>query len=162
MWNQILSPNSVLPQWNLQYEWITATKTLVVLDDVWSLAVLEPLLFKIPGCRFFFMVSRFKLPTVLNATYDVELLREEEALSLFCHSAFGQKSTPWSPNPLHRCNSSPSNQEADPNPKSPETCCSTLLQNQNFPNPRSSLSLFDGSEETCRRPAGRPGGELRR
>ncbi|TQD91664.1 hypothetical protein C1H46_022728 [Malus baccata] len=57
---------------------------------------------------------------------------------------------------------SPSNQEADPNPKSSEACCSTLLQNQNFPNPRSSLSLFDGSEETCRRPAGRPGGELRR
>ncbi|TQE06105.1 hypothetical protein C1H46_008301 [Malus baccata] len=41
---------------------------------------------------------------------------------------------------------SPSNHEADPNPKSSETCCSTLLQNQNFPNPRSSLSLSDGLE----------------
>ncbi|CAN6582725.1 unnamed protein product [Malus baccata var. baccata] len=93
MGNQILSPNSVLPQWNWQYEWITVTKSLVVLDDVWSLAVLEPLLFKIPGCKFL-VVSRFKFPNVLDATYDVELLREEEALSLFCHSAFGQKSIP--------------------------------------------------------------------
>ncbi|XP_048444244.1 probable disease resistance protein At4g33300 [Pyrus x bretschneideri] len=93
MGNQVLCPNSVLPQWNLQYECITATKTLVVLDDVWSLQVLEPLLFKIPGCKFL-VVSRFKFPTVLDATYDVQLLREEEALSLFCHSAFGQNSIP--------------------------------------------------------------------
>ncbi|XP_068313367.1 putative disease resistance protein At5g47280 [Pyrus communis] len=93
MGSQILSPNSVLPQWNLQYEWITTTKTLVVLDDVWSLAVLEPLLFKIPGCKFL-VVSRFKFPTILDATYDVELLREEDALALFCHSAFGQKFIP--------------------------------------------------------------------
>ncbi|CAB4265826.1 unnamed protein product [Prunus armeniaca] len=93
MGNQILSPTSVLPQWNLQYEWLNVTKTLVVLDDVWSLAELEPLLFKIPGCKIL-VVSRFKFPKVIDATYDVELLKEDEALSLFCHSAFGQKSVP--------------------------------------------------------------------
>lgn len=93
MGNQVLSPTSVLPQWNLQYEWLNVTKTLVVLDDVWSLAELEPLLFKIPGCKIL-VVSRFKFPKVIDATYDVELLKEDEALSLFCHSAFGQKSIP--------------------------------------------------------------------
>lgn len=93
MGNQNLSPTSVLPQWNLQYEWLNVTKTLVVLDDVWSLAELEPLLFKIPGCKIL-VVSRFKFPKVIDATYDVELLKEDEALSLFCHSAFGQKSVP--------------------------------------------------------------------
>lgn len=65
----------------------------MVLDDVWSLPVLEGLVSKIPGCKTL-VVSRFKFPTVFHATYEVELLREDEALSLFCHSAFGQKSMP--------------------------------------------------------------------
>lgn len=93
MGNENFSPTSVIPQWNLQFEWKIRTRALVVLDDVWSLAVLEGLISKIPGCKTL-VVSRFKFPTVFNATFDVELLRDDEALSLFCHSAFGQKSMP--------------------------------------------------------------------
>ncbi|XP_038716373.1 probable disease resistance protein At4g33300 [Tripterygium wilfordii] len=83
--------NDVVPQWKLQYD--TGPRMLVVLDDVWSLSVLEELIFKIPGCKTL-VVSRFKFPEVFNATFEVQLLREEEALSLFCHTAFGQKSIP--------------------------------------------------------------------
>lgn len=93
MGNQVLSPNSVLPECNFRFEWRNPRKTLVVLDDVWSLSNLEPLVFNIPGCTTL-VVSRFKFQTVVKATYDVELLGEDEALSLFCHSAFGQKSIP--------------------------------------------------------------------
>ncbi|XP_004291936.1 PREDICTED: probable disease resistance protein At4g33300 [Fragaria vesca subsp. vesca] len=93
MGGQVLSPTSVLPQINFQFEWKNPTKTLVVLDDVWSLSTLQPLLFNIPGCRTL-VVSRIKFPTAVKATYDVELLGENEAVSLFCHSAFGQKSIP--------------------------------------------------------------------
>lgn len=93
MGNDNLGPSYVVPEWNLQCPWQTSVRTLVVLDDVWSLQVLERLIFKIPGCKTL-VVSRFKFPTVLNSTYEVELLREQEALALFCHSAFGQKSLP--------------------------------------------------------------------
>ena len=93
MGGQVLSPTSVLPQMNFQFEWNNPTKTLVVLDDVWSLSTLQPLLFNIPGCKTL-VVSRVKFPTAVKATYDVELLGEDEAVSLFCHSAFGQKSIP--------------------------------------------------------------------
>ncbi|KAL6185765.1 hypothetical protein ACLB2K_041892 [Fragaria x ananassa] len=93
MGGQVLSPTSVLPQMNFQFEWKNPTKTLVVLDDVWSLSTLQPLLFNIPGCKTL-VVSRVKFPTAVKATYDVELLGEDEAVSLFCHSAFGQKSIP--------------------------------------------------------------------
>lgn len=67
--------------------------TLVVLDDVWSLSQLEQLVLKIPGCKTL-VVSRFKFPAATNSTYEVELLKEEEALSLFCFAAFGQCSIP--------------------------------------------------------------------
>lgn len=93
MGGQVLSPTSVLPQMNFQFEWKNPTKTLVVLDDVWSLSTLQPLLFNIPGCKTL-VVSRVKFTTAVKATYDVELLGEDEAVSLFCHSAFGQKSIP--------------------------------------------------------------------
>ncbi|KAL6130435.1 hypothetical protein ACLB2K_068814 [Fragaria x ananassa] len=93
MGGQVLSPTYVLPQMNFQFEWKNPTKTLVVLDDVWSLSTLQPLLFNIPGCKTL-VVSRVKFPTAVKATYDVELLGEDEAVSLFCHSAFGQKSIP--------------------------------------------------------------------
>ncbi|KAL6318045.1 hypothetical protein AAG906_031112 [Vitis piasezkii] len=53
--------------------------------------------FRIPGCKTL-VVSRFKFPTILNLTYELELLREDEAISLFCHVAFGQKSIPLSAN----------------------------------------------------------------
>ncbi|PON99183.1 Powdery mildew resistance protein [Trema orientale] len=93
MGNDSLDPNYVVPQWNLQCPWRVSVRTLVVLDDVWSLPVLERLIFKIPGCKTL-VVSRFRFPTILNDTFQVELLRENDALSLFCHSAFGQKSMP--------------------------------------------------------------------
>ncbi|XP_050363266.1 probable disease resistance protein At4g33300 [Argentina anserina] len=91
MGHQVLSPSSVLPQRNLQFEW--RNPTLVVLDDVWSLPTLQPLLFNIPGCKTI-VVSRIKFPSITKANYDVELLGKDEAVSLFCHSAFGQKSIP--------------------------------------------------------------------
>ncbi|GAU25705.1 hypothetical protein TSUD_216340 [Trifolium subterraneum] len=59
--------------------------------------VLEQLVCRIPGCKFV-VVSRFKFPTIFNATYEVELLSEEDALSLFCHHAFGQKSISFTAN----------------------------------------------------------------
>ncbi|KAF4353508.1 hypothetical protein F8388_013800 [Cannabis sativa] len=68
-------------------------RTLVVLDDVWSLPELQRLVSKIPGCTWL-VVSRFKFQTIINHTYEVELLRENNAISLFCHSAFGQKTIP--------------------------------------------------------------------
>ncbi|KAJ6328168.1 hypothetical protein OIU77_009959 [Salix suchowensis] len=55
--------------------------------------VLEQLIFKVAGCKTL-VVSRFKFPTVFKATYNVELLRGDEAISLFCHSAFGKTSIP--------------------------------------------------------------------
>lgn len=83
----------LVPKWNLQFEWGIGTPMLIVLDDVWSLPVLEQLIFKVAGCKTL-VVSRFKFPNVCNATYDVELLRRDEAISLFCHSAFGKTSIP--------------------------------------------------------------------
>jgi hypothetical protein len=91
MGNENLGANYLIPQFKLQYEWRIGARTLVVLDDVWSLSVLERLIF--PGCKIL-VVSRFKFPTVIKATYEVELLTEDEAMALFCHSAFGQKSIP--------------------------------------------------------------------
>ena len=67
--------------------------TLIVLDDVWSLAELEELVLKIPGCKTLVM-SRFKFPTVFDCTYELGLLGEEEAFSLFCSSAFGEQTIP--------------------------------------------------------------------
>ncbi|KAF5193741.1 Disease resistance protein adr1 [Thalictrum thalictroides] len=97
LWAQIAGNNIVgspyfVPQW-LQPDWGTQGRTLVILDDVWSLSDLEQLVFSIPGCKTL-AVSRFKYPKVFNWTFDVELLREDEAMSLFCHSAFGQQSLP--------------------------------------------------------------------
>jgi hypothetical protein len=97
MGNRSLNPNYVVPQWVPQLEFRSEARTLIVLDDVWSLSVLEQLVCRIPGCKFV-VVSRFKFPTIFNATYEVELLSEEDALSLFCHHAFGQKSIPFTAN----------------------------------------------------------------
>ena len=89
-----LNPNYVVPEFNLQYPWKQSVRTLIVLDDVWSLGELEKLIFKLPGCKTL-VVSRSNFPaTVLNATHEMALLREDEALSLFCLSAFGEKSIP--------------------------------------------------------------------
>ncbi|KAM7279826.1 hypothetical protein ACFE04_006960 [Oxalis oulophora] len=89
--------NNVIPEWNLQYDWKIESHSLVVLDDVWSLSVLKKLIFNVPGCKTL-VVSRFKFPNVFNSTYEMELLREDEAISLFCHYAFGQKSIPHGAN----------------------------------------------------------------
>ncbi|KAA8537699.1 hypothetical protein F0562_027311 [Nyssa sinensis] len=92
--NCISGSNDTIPQWNLQYDFRVSVRTLVVLDDVWSLSVLEQLIFRVPGCKTL-VVSRNKFPpAVINCTYELELLGEDEAMSLFCHSAFGQKSIP--------------------------------------------------------------------
>ncbi|XP_044511660.1 probable disease resistance protein At4g33300 [Mangifera indica] len=85
--------NVLVPPWNLQVPWTAESRSLVVLDDVWSLAVLRQLICRLPGCKTL-VVSRTKFPTVLADVYAVELLREDESISLFCHSAFGQKTIP--------------------------------------------------------------------
>ncbi|KAL2318628.1 hypothetical protein Fmac_032504 [Flemingia macrophylla] len=97
MGSQGFSGNYAVPQWMPQFECKGEAQVLVVLDDVWSLSVLEQLVWKIPSCKFL-VVSRFKFPTIFNTTYQVELLGEEDALSLFCHHAFGQKSIPMGAN----------------------------------------------------------------
>ncbi|XP_020238244.1 probable disease resistance protein At4g33300 [Cajanus cajan] len=93
MGNERLDENYVVPQRMPQFECRSETRTLIVLDDVWTLSVMEQLVCRIPGCKFL-VVSRFKFQTVLS--YEVELLSEEDALSLFCHHAFGHKSIPLS------------------------------------------------------------------
>ncbi|KAH8488109.1 hypothetical protein H0E87_023976 [Populus deltoides] len=85
--------NDLVQKWNFQFEWRIGAPALIVLDDVWSLKVLEQLIYKVAGCKTL-VVSRFKFPTVFDATYNVELLRGDEAISLFCHSAFGKTSIP--------------------------------------------------------------------
>jgi hypothetical protein len=92
-----MNTNFVVPQWMPQYEYGgSQAQILVILDDVWTLSVLEQLVFRIP-CVKFIVVSRFHF-SVFNATYQVEPLSEDDALSLFCHHAFGQKSIPSAAN----------------------------------------------------------------
>ncbi|KAG5543371.1 hypothetical protein RHGRI_016187 [Rhododendron griersonianum] len=93
--NNMADSSDVVPQWTLiPYDFRIVTKTLMILDDVWSLSVLEQLLPRIPGCKTL-VVSRFKFsPAVINCTYELELLRENEALALFCRFAFGQNYIP--------------------------------------------------------------------
>ncbi|KAF8405132.1 hypothetical protein HHK36_010030 [Tetracentron sinense] len=95
--NNISGSNDLNLQWKLQFDLRIGVRTLVVLDDVWSLSVLEQLIFRIPGCKTL-VVSRFMFPTVLNNTYEHELLREDEAMTLFCCSAFREKSIPIAAN----------------------------------------------------------------
>ncbi|GMI64954.1 ADR1-like 1 [Hibiscus trionum] len=86
--------NSYVPQGMSQFEWGTGARPLLVLDDVWSLPVLEQLIFKVPTYKTL-VISRCKFPKrVVNEVYEVELLSEDESMSLFCHSAFGQNSIP--------------------------------------------------------------------
>uniref|UniRef100_A0A1J3G2V7 Putative disease resistance protein n=1 Tax=Noccaea caerulescens TaxID=107243 RepID=A0A1J3G2V7_NOCCA len=81
-----------VPNWTLQYEGGVKTRKLVILDDVWTREALDRLTYNFPGCTTL-VVSRSKLAKP-EATYDVEVLREDEALSLFCLCAFGQKTVP--------------------------------------------------------------------
>ncbi|KAG7943775.1 hypothetical protein I3843_15G060600 [Carya illinoinensis] len=90
--NEHLSPSYKISENNLRYHgYNVGARILVVLDDVWSQSVLERLIF--PGCKIL-VVSRFKFPTIIKATFEVELLTQKEAMSLFCHTAFGQNSMP--------------------------------------------------------------------
>ncbi|KAJ0251995.1 Powdery mildew resistance protein [Hirschfeldia incana] len=81
-----------VPDLNLQYDGVVITKKLVILDDVWTRKDLDHLTSNLPGCTTL-VVSRSKLAEP-NATYDVEVLRENEAISLFCLCAFGQRAVP--------------------------------------------------------------------
>ncbi|EOA16023.1 hypothetical protein CARUB_v10004147mg [Capsella rubella] len=79
-----------VPDCNILFE---GARKLVILDDVWTTQALDRLTsFKIPGCTTL-VVSRSKL-TEPKSTYDVEVLSEDEAISLFCLCAFGHKSVP--------------------------------------------------------------------
>ncbi|KFK29941.1 nbs-lrr resistance protein [Arabis alpina] len=81
-----------VPSWNLKYEGGVKMQKLVILDDVWTREALDRLTYNIPGCTTL-VVSRSKL-TEPKFTYDVEVLKDDEALALFCLCAFGQKSVP--------------------------------------------------------------------
>ncbi|KAK4429064.1 putative disease resistance protein [Sesamum alatum] len=82
------------PQMNLRYDVGASARVLLVLDDVWTQSVLEQLLIKIPGCKIM-VVSRLKFPpSVVDCYYELDLLTENEAVSLFSHFAFGQTSIP--------------------------------------------------------------------
>lgn len=82
------------PQVKLGYDVESCARALLVLDDVWTQSVLEKLLIKIPGCKIL-VVSRLKFPpSLVDCSYELDLLTENEAMSLFCHFAFGQTSIP--------------------------------------------------------------------
>ncbi|KAL9145540.1 hypothetical protein ABFS82_13G050400 [Erythranthe guttata] len=94
--NSIMDNSNRFPQINFQYQVGNSARALLVLDDVWTLSVLEQLLIKIPGCKIL-VVSRLKFPpSVVDCSYEMNLLTENEAMSLFCHFAFGQTSIPLS------------------------------------------------------------------
>ncbi|KAK6160752.1 hypothetical protein DH2020_004133 [Rehmannia glutinosa] len=92
--NTIMGHGDMFPQIKLGYNVESSTRTLLVLDDVWTHSVLEQLLIKIPGCKIL-VVSRLKFPpSVVDCSNELDLLTENEAISLFCHFAFGQTSIP--------------------------------------------------------------------
>ncbi|KAJ0266414.1 disease resistance protein [Hirschfeldia incana] len=90
IWGFLTGNNSVgatLP------EPVGQARRLVILDDVWTRDSLDKLMFNIPGTTTL-VVSRSKLADP-RTTYDVELLNVNEATSLFCLSAFNEKSVPF-------------------------------------------------------------------
>lgn len=90
----VLGTYNQIPQWQLELGPREKGPFLVVLDDVCSLSELEELVFRVPGCKIL-VVSRFRFPSVVKNTYEMELLGEEDALSLFCHAAFEQQCVPF-------------------------------------------------------------------
>ncbi|XP_059075607.1 putative disease resistance protein At5g47280 [Cryptomeria japonica] len=70
--------------------------TLVILDDVWSRANLEKLLFEGPGYKTLITTrDSSTIPRNLSTqSYQLPLLGHEDALALFCFWAFGQTSIP--------------------------------------------------------------------
>ncbi|XP_042454571.1 probable disease resistance protein At4g33300 [Zingiber officinale] len=93
--NMVLGAYNQIPKWQMELGQIEKGFSLIVLDDVWSLSELEELIFSLRGCKIL-VVSRFNFPSIVKNTYEIELLGEEDALSLFCHAAFEQKSVPFS------------------------------------------------------------------
>ncbi|CAN6338760.1 unnamed protein product [Urochloa humidicola] len=91
--NMVLGAYNQIPEWQLKLGPRDPGPVLVILDDVWSLSQLEDLVFKFPGCKTL-VVSRFKFPTLVRQTYEMQLLDEEEALSVFCRAAFDQECVP--------------------------------------------------------------------
>eukprot|EP01018_Ginkgo_biloba_P004416 Gb_41056 [translate_table: standard] len=70
--------------------------TLVVLDDVWSRSNLEKLLFEAEGYKTLITTRQDSTIPKRSSTrlYDLPLLQNDYALSLFCFWAFGQTSIP--------------------------------------------------------------------
>ncbi|XP_042398504.1 probable disease resistance protein At4g33300 [Zingiber officinale] len=91
--NIVLGVYNQIPQWQMELVPKDKGPFLLVLDDVWSVSELEELIFRVPGCKIL-VVSRFKFPAIVKSTYEMELLGEEDALSLFCHAAFEQTYIP--------------------------------------------------------------------
>ncbi|KAI0501528.1 hypothetical protein KFK09_016473 [Dendrobium nobile] len=91
--NMVIGMYKHIPQWQIDLKPRIKQPTLIVLDDVWSQTELEELVFRVPGCKTL-VVSRFKFPTIISYTHELELLAEDESQSLFCCSAFGQESIP--------------------------------------------------------------------
>jgi hypothetical protein len=91
--NMVLGTYNQIPEWQLKLGPRDRGPVLVILDDVWSLSQLEELVFKFPGCKTL-VVSRFKFPTLVTRTFEMPLLDEEEALSVFCRAAFDQECIP--------------------------------------------------------------------
>ncbi|ERN14424.1 hypothetical protein AMTR_s00033p00242990 [Amborella trichopoda] len=66
---------------------------LVVLDDVWSDTVLEDLLFnKTKGCKT--LVTSRNVLRSFDSKYELGLLKDKDAMSLFRHSAFSNITNP--------------------------------------------------------------------
>ncbi|XP_047046333.1 putative disease resistance protein At5g47280 [Lolium rigidum] len=91
--NIVLGAYNQIPEWQLKLGPRDKGPVLVILDDVWSLSQLEELVFKFPGCKTL-VISRLKFPTLVTRTYEMKLLGEEEALSVFCTAAFDQECVP--------------------------------------------------------------------
>ncbi|XP_057840518.2 uncharacterized protein LOC131050374 [Cryptomeria japonica] len=70
--------------------------TLVILDDVWTIVCLEKLLLEGPGYKTLITTRDSSIiPRNLSVRlYQLPLLDQEDALSLFCFWAFGQTSIP--------------------------------------------------------------------
>lgn len=91
--NMVTDHYKQIPQWQTDFKPRVKQPALIVLDDVWSQTELEELVLRVPCCKTL-VLSRVKFPTIISSTFELELLQEDESLSLFCCSAFGQESVP--------------------------------------------------------------------
>uniref|UniRef100_A0A5B7C9B9 RPW8 domain-containing protein n=1 Tax=Davidia involucrata TaxID=16924 RepID=A0A5B7C9B9_DAVIN len=71
-------------------EQIKPDPVLLVLDDVWSgsESLVQNFMFKMPGYKIL-VTSRSEFPR-FGSTYKLKLLNDEDAMTLFCNSAFPQ------------------------------------------------------------------------